>query len=357
MRDGQAVQDGLDFILSHFSEPLFPRLISTKTTQYRQVLVNNREEALARFRQSTYRDCRISAYHTNADENPSAIARFQGIKTATPRNLIVMADLDKCNFISEKALRVALNLTLRNIREKLGVSKSTVIFSGRGYHVIQSLNANGIVFEYIRQFENVSHPSLKFLRFAESFLSNGRSDPSHNNTVSFGNMMLRIPGSFNSKNGKVVKVVSKWDNHRPPVNYLLRDFRHYLIDQRITELRSQRRRRSRRFASLNESKNNVIHWIENLLRTPLFDFRKLTIWRILGPYLLNIRNITPSESEDIMLKWLNACGQLRRLDFNPALRIKNVLNGSKHFLPIGYNKLRREHKPFYDLLQENGVLR
>ena len=357
MMNSQDTQYGLDFILSHFCEPLFPRLISTKTTQYRQVLVHSSEEALARFRQSTYLDCRISAYDTNAEENPSAIARFQGIRTATPRNLIVMIDLDRCNFISEKALSLSVNATLRNIKKKLGVSKSTVIFSGRGYHVIQPLDANGIILEYVGQFENVSQPSLKFLRFAEWFLSNGKSDPSHNNTVSYGNMMLRIPGSFNSKNGQRVRVVTKSDNHSPPVNYLLRDFRHYLIDQRITELRSQRRRRSRRFAGLNESKSYVIHWIENLLRTPLFDFRKLTIWRILGPYLLNIRNISPSESEGIMLKWLNACSQLRRLDFNPALRIKSVLNGSKHFLPIGYNKLRREHKTFYDLLQENGVLR
>jgi hypothetical protein len=357
MRDSQAVQEGLDFILSHFCEPLFPRLISTKTTQYRQVLVNNREEALDRFRQSTCLDCRISAYDTNAYENPSAIARFQGIKTATPRNLIVMIDLDRCNFISEKALRLALNLTLRNIKEKLGVSKSTVIFSGRGYHVIQLLDANGTIFEYIRQFENVPQPSLKFLRFAESFLSNGKSDPSHNNTVSFGNMMLRIPGSLNSKNGQSVRVVTKCDNRRPPVNYLLRDFRRYLIDQRVRGLQSQRRRRSRRFTVLNESEGNVIHWIENLLRTPLFDFRKLTIWRILGPYLLNIRNISPDESEGIMLKWLNACSQLRGLDFNPALRIKSVLNSSNHFLPISYDKLRQEHKTFYDLLQEKGVLR
>jgi len=39
------VQDGLDFILSHFQEPLFPRKIMTKKLGY-QIEVFNKEEAL-----------------------------------------------------------------------------------------------------------------------------------------------------------------------------------------------------------------------------------------------------------------------------------------------------------------------
>ena len=70
------LEEGLDFTLSHFQEPIWPRAISTKTTECRQVLVNNRDVALARFKQSNYQDCRISAYSPNADENQSAVARF-----------------------------------------------------------------------------------------------------------------------------------------------------------------------------------------------------------------------------------------------------------------------------------------
>jgi hypothetical protein len=41
----------LDFILSHFQGScLWPRRISTKTTDNRQILVYSKEEALARYR-------------------------------------------------------------------------------------------------------------------------------------------------------------------------------------------------------------------------------------------------------------------------------------------------------------------
>ena len=57
------LEEGLDYILSHFEgQRLWPRAISTKTTEGRQVVVNSIEEALARFTQSDFLDCRISAY-------------------------------------------------------------------------------------------------------------------------------------------------------------------------------------------------------------------------------------------------------------------------------------------------------
>jgi hypothetical protein len=60
--DRNIIEDGLDFILGHFQDCLFPRTISTKTTEGRQVPVYNKEEALARFKQADYLDCKISAY-------------------------------------------------------------------------------------------------------------------------------------------------------------------------------------------------------------------------------------------------------------------------------------------------------
>ena len=80
----QEVQGGLDFILSHMKGSTWPRTISTKTTENWQILVKNKEEAIARFEQANFLDCRMSAYCPNADENPSTIARFQGIRTVTP---------------------------------------------------------------------------------------------------------------------------------------------------------------------------------------------------------------------------------------------------------------------------------
>ena len=58
-----AVKEGLDFILKHFDfDFIWPRTISTKTTQGRQILVYNKVEAFARFKQANFLDCRISAY-------------------------------------------------------------------------------------------------------------------------------------------------------------------------------------------------------------------------------------------------------------------------------------------------------
>src|ERR1051325_5145006 len=54
--------DGLNFLLSHFEVPLWPRTISTKLTEGRQISVYNKEEALARFKQANLLDCRINAY-------------------------------------------------------------------------------------------------------------------------------------------------------------------------------------------------------------------------------------------------------------------------------------------------------
>ena len=126
------VQRGLDYVLSHCQEPLWPRTISTRTTEGRQVLTFSRKEALARFVQANYLDCRLSAYPPNANENPSSIEKFTGLENITPRNIIVMLDLDRSNFTTERGLELALSRTLRNIKEKLGTSP-TVLWSGRGY--------------------------------------------------------------------------------------------------------------------------------------------------------------------------------------------------------------------------------
>ena len=54
------VQNGLDFILTHFQEPIFPRKIMTRQLGY-QIEVFNKEEVLEYFKSSNYEDCRINA--------------------------------------------------------------------------------------------------------------------------------------------------------------------------------------------------------------------------------------------------------------------------------------------------------
>ncbi len=39
------IEEGFDFILSHFEEPIWPRTISTRRTRGGQILVNNKQES------------------------------------------------------------------------------------------------------------------------------------------------------------------------------------------------------------------------------------------------------------------------------------------------------------------------
>ena len=348
------VEGGLDYILSHFHEPLWPRTISTRTTEGRQVLTSSRKEALARFVQANYLDCRISAYPPNADENPSLIEKFAGLEIITPRHIIVMIDLDWSNFTTERGFELALSRTLRNIKEKLETSP-TVLWSGRGYHIILPLNSNNVILENIQEFQGVDNISLKFLRYAESYLSLNKSDSQHNFTVSFNNCMLRIPDSINSKSGQTVKIIQRWDRHRPAINYLLAGFSRYIINEKYIELKKAQKLKQR--PVVPEDQNKRVGWIEGLLQTSLPDYRKYSIWRILTPYLLNIRKLPEQEATDIIRDWLGRCNQLKRLDFNYKQKIKDGIEGAKRgYLPISLFKLREENSGLYAVLHDRDLI-
>ena len=57
----QRVIDGLDCIFSLLREPLWPRTISTKATNGRQVRIWSKQEAMAWFKAANFVDCRICA--------------------------------------------------------------------------------------------------------------------------------------------------------------------------------------------------------------------------------------------------------------------------------------------------------
>lgn len=108
-----------------------------------------------------------------------------------------MIDLDRRNFdYDEEILTSALRQTLRKIKQALASYMPTVIWSGNGYHIYIPIEA--AVLENIKEFSNVHEVSTGFVRFAERYLSNGKSDPAHNTNVSLHNCLLRIPGSINS---------------------------------------------------------------------------------------------------------------------------------------------------------------
>jgi hypothetical protein len=213
------VEQGLDFLLSHFQEPLWPRTVATKKTAGAQVPVSSKEEVLTYFQEAEFQNCRISGFRY---WRPSVVSKFVGIRNDISPDL-VMIDLDKDNFKSIRSLKLALTSVLKNIQYRIqGVP--TVIWSGNGYHIYQPINA--VILENIIEFNNMEQPSREFLRFAELYLSNGKSDPAHNNTVSLNNLLMRVPGSINFKNGDSVsvQVVRQWNGIRPNMNLLIGSF-------------------------------------------------------------------------------------------------------------------------------------
>jgi hypothetical protein len=348
----------LDYILSHFQEPIWPRTISTRTLEGRQLLVNSREEALATFAQANYKDCRISAYPPNSTENPSAVEQFQGLTKVTPRNLVIIIDLDKCTFKSDKASQLALTKTLDNIKTILDPNlEPTIIWSGNGYHIYLVLDSNGVNLENVKQFTDlkVDQISLRFLRFSESYLSGGKSDRQHNITVSYNNSMMRIPGSINSKNNCEVKIIQRWNpiGKRPAINYLLSDFVGYLVNEKAHELIDTTKATAKYKTRINSNSNpSYINWIEQLIQTPMPEHRKFVVWMILPQYLINIRKMTHEQSNTIINNWLDECNILRRLD---SVSIKQKLKegfeaAQKGFGPIGRDKLRAWKPELVDIL-------
>ena len=166
--------------------------------------------------------------------------------------------------------------------------------------------------------------------------------------------MLRIPGSINSKNGQTIRIIQRWNGYRPPINYLLRDFRRHLIDQKVKQLKEEKNRlkNSRLLGYYTQEGNSTICWIERLIHIAISDYRKLVVWRILAPYLINVKKLSDKESFDAINQWLLKCNELRRLDFNPNQKIKEGLGvGAKGYYPISLGKLKEDLPALYNHIQ------
>ena len=76
------------------------------------------------------------------------------------------------------------------------------------------------ILEQMPEFDKFKESSKLFLRFAEWYLSNDKTDSAHYHTVSLKNCLLRIPGSYNSKNMCQVNIVQKWNgNSKVPLHF------------------------------------------------------------------------------------------------------------------------------------------
>jgi hypothetical protein len=328
--------------------------VSTKTTQGKQILVYNKEEALARFKQANFMDCRINAF------NPFYV---EYIVTNIQAPDFIFVDIDKSSFNTQKAYNLALAYTMKNFKDKLPGSCPTVLDTGNGCHFYQPISApfvleTGDVFTKL-----ISEPSKAFLKFAEQFLSNGNADHSHNPT--FRSCMLRIPGSTNSDidtgtwyststNTAQVKIMQKWDGEKPAINYLLRDFRKYLIQNKIDQ---QYQKQSRNTSRPNRSgrgagANTAISWIEsNVLQGEgISDYRKITIDLVLASYLLNVKKYDYNAAYDTIVKWLDRCAGKRPLTFNINYKIRSALNRAQNgpvLYPMRLETMKSKYPDMY----------
>jgi hypothetical protein len=157
-----------------------------------------------------------------------------------------------------------------------------------------------------------------------------------------------------------VKSVQRWDGTRPPINYILRDFRTWLVTEKINDKREERKIRNYKNSNRNSYRYyntaNTISWIEKLIQTPIADYRKYALWRIIIPYLFNIKKLSETKVIDITQTWLNKCDSLRSLDFNAKYLIRqNVRNTKKNrYLPISFDKLSLDNKRLHDIISARG---
>jgi Primase X len=347
--DHRKVQDGLDFILNHFQGPLFPRKIMTRKLGY-QVEIFNKIEALEYFKSSNYEDCRINAY-------PS-FTEYHGINRTSVSFLMV--DLDLKDFADEKKeepLKRASKKTLRKIKESIG-GNPTVLWTGNGYHIYQPVS--GFILEEYETFYKFTKYFDKDLtsmfQYAEEYFTDYTADRLHNPTVK--SCLVRIPGSLNSKSvakgeDAEVKAIQKWDGIRPSIQPLLRHFRIWLAQKKIDAFEELKKQEKFQMTVSNkQERTNTIKWIERgILEHTLADHRKYIIWRILSPYLLNVRKLPKEEAYSVMKEWLDKCDNLEKLTFNPKTKIKDGLRcASKGYLPISMEKLKEENRQLYNLI-------
>jgi hypothetical protein len=343
------IESGLEFILSHLEEPLYPRKISTYKSNNKQFLVRSRQEIIDSFIESNFVDCKINAY--------PFLIEYKGIQRYKPDFLFI--DLDKNNFKTNRSFELALYNTLKNIKIKLK-GYPTVLFTGRGYHVYQPVYIPTAL-EYITEFFKFDKPSEQFLRFAKDYLSNGKADKQNN--PSFRSCLLRIPGSFNSKYGNKVTIVKKWNGNRVPITlYLLEEFRIYSIQKKIDQIIQRQKILNKKSKNNNIFDPKYYPWIEHLIQTPIEDYRKLVIDLVLAPYLINVKQLSFEDSYTIIKNWLDKCNELRTVDnyrnfeYRIKYALKNTIN--KQIGPMSKEKIKTDstYSELYQLLKNKELI-
>ena len=94
----------------------------------------------------------------------------------------------------------------------------------------------------------------------------------------------------------------------------------------------------------DKNKKKFISWIERLLKIPISDHRKYCIWRILAPYLINVKHLSFDDSYEKIYQWLDRYKKLKELDFDTETKINDSLNRITNtgYLPISFDNPLKE---------------
>jgi hypothetical protein len=358
------VRKGLESIIRHLDTPVwtlgrwisFGRVVEGGKVEQIFRLVHSAEEALSWYKVANFLDCRIRAYHDINDDYTNM----------APSTLLV--DIDRENFKTWEEFEQCISETRTRLKELLGAEPTdySELWTGNGVHIV--LTQSAIIIEDIKMFKKLEYlkPSVKFMRFEEQLLTDGKADPSHSSNISFGNCMLRIPGSLNSgqivfEKGELVdihpnaEVVIRqlWDGkNKPSIKPLMMSYYIWLQSDVMEKL--DRQMELGTFTKWFD--NHEIWWIENLLETPIDDNRWYCVWHILVPYLINIKGLSESEASDIISTWLDKCSLLKRLNFSRR-KVGYTIRGLKDYhLPIGRDNLERDNLPLFEKLRDEGVI-
>jgi hypothetical protein len=262
---------------------------------------------------------------------------FKGINRQPPNFIFI--DIDRSTFKTERVFDIAINKTRKNIKEMLGgEANPTIIWSGNGVHFYQPvklvhdkasvLEEFNVFSEFVDYTGNNKKKDLstRFMRFAEELFTGSKYDPAHRPSVR--SCLVRVPYTLNSKcidpetgeysKDPEVKIIQRWNEHRPAINYILRYFRRWLIDDKIkerVELQSRQRdlRKSKNKLSYGHynynNRSEYYHRLEKLLQTPILDHRKFVCYWLLSRYLINIRHLSYEQAFAAMKNWLCKCNE------------------------------------------------
>lgn len=364
------IKNNIDFTLSHFEgqHELFPRAILTSmpTLMGKKRLCeiinceSNEQESKDRifeiFKKSGFTDCMTNAFPHNTQRKIDC-----DVKNKTAATFI-MIDLDLKDFENEQRLQAHKNKTLENLSLIFnGKAHPTVLSTGNGYHIYQPIE--GIIFEEHKQFYDFlpyldgKDLTTEFMRFVEKTISEGKADQGHNPSIN--NCMVRVPGTFNSKNGKQVTIEQRWDGVRPPIQ-LKGEFFQYLIQKRIDKIKERKKysESKKRYSLSGNTVSAKIGWIEKLLQTPIEDYRKTSVSLIIVPYLLVVKNLDEGSIYDIVNHWIQSCSRLRAVNSDIYNQARYTIQSTKRkkIPPMKIDTIKTNRPDLYALLKKRTVL-